>query len=98
MATELLEEYGNSISGLELIPSGGGDTYYSWEIINPGNGYHNGDFVRINDGNNIVDEISVFAADIDLVDDSPEGDSEFVNAYWKKSYLNSNNAILLEMS
>ena len=24
MATELLEEYGNSISGLELIPSGGG--------------------------------------------------------------------------
>ncbi len=24
MATELLEKYGNSISGLELIPSGGG--------------------------------------------------------------------------
>ena len=24
MATELLEQYGNSISGLELIPSGGG--------------------------------------------------------------------------
>ena len=24
MATELLEQYGNSISGFELIPSGGG--------------------------------------------------------------------------
>ena len=102
LATSTFITNPSSISGLgtglqlsvtKIIPSGGGDTYYSWEIINPGNGYHNGDFVRINDGNNIVDEISVFAADIDLVDDSPEGDSEFVNAYWKKSYLNSNNAI-----
>tara|TARA_B100001750_G_C14918495_1_gene308160 strand:- start:273 stop:449 length:177 start_codon:yes stop_codon:yes gene_type:complete len=33
MATELLEKYGNSISGLELIPSGGG----VYEVMKNGN-------------------------------------------------------------
>ena len=35
MATELLEKYGNSISRLELIPSGGGvyEVMKNWKLI-----------------------------------------------------------------
>ena len=56
MATELLEKYGNSISGLELIPSGGG----VYEITKNGNlifsKNNEGRFPEINEINNLLEQ------------------------------------------
>ena len=56
MATELLEKYGNSISGLELIPSDGG----VYEVTKNGklifSKKNEGRFPEINEINNLLEQ------------------------------------------
>ena len=93
-----IENIGNtSGTGLSIaltkIVASSNPTYYSWTIVDDGDGYFTGDQIRIKDGGSTIATVTLTAGEPDAIDDGTSGGVPENDAYWKLVSLNPNNVI-----